>query len=79
MARKREGSMLLPVALVAATWLVTQLAKVVFKRNTPPGTRAQVRERREQSSVYSILLAGALALTEFAVTRLLSSPVNERD
>ena len=76
--REPRPSLLTPVVLVVATWVVTQLAQALYRRRSGPGSRKQVRQRREESTVYSVLLASALALTEFAVTRAMAKPSKRR-
>lgn len=73
--RTTRSGLLMPVVLVVATWVVTQVGKSLYRRSTAPGTRSQIKARREESTVYSVVLAAALGLTELAVTRLM----RERD
>ena len=74
MAKKKSEksqSALTPVVLVGATWVVTQLAKLVHRKTTPGLTRQEAKAKRDDSTFYAVALTGALALTEYVVSRLM--------
>jgi hypothetical protein len=70
-------SALTPVVLIGATWVVTQLAKVVHRKSTPGLSRQEAKAKREESTFYAVALTGALALTEYFVSRLMRKETND--
>jgi hypothetical protein len=74
MAKKKPEhtqSPLTPVVLVVATWVVTQVAKIVHRKSSPELTKQEAKAKREESAFYAVALTGVLALTEYVVSRVM--------